>query len=146
MRIAVLVVEGREGFVHQQDPGVGGQGTRDPGALFHPAGEFPRGLPLEAIEPNEVDVVADEPLALLAREALHLHAEAGVLMDGIPGEEGMLLEHDAPFPARAQYLLAVDHDQPLARSLEARDEVQQRGFPTAAVADNREELVLLDVE
>src|SRR5688572_2530519 len=75
---ADLLVDRREGLVHQQDVGVHREGPGEADALPHTAGELVGVGVLEARQPHLVDVRARALLALLAGQPAQLQAEGHV--------------------------------------------------------------------
>jgi hypothetical protein len=101
---------------------------------------------LEAGEAHQLDVAADDLLAVDGRDALHLQAEGNVVVHRHPGEQRVILEHHRTLPGRLAHRLAIDQDAADRGLLEAGHHGQQRGLAAAAVAQHGTELVVLDAE
>ena len=83
------------------------------------------------------------------RQALHLQPVGDVGAHAHMREQRVGLEHqvDRPLVRRQRRdVAAVEQDAPVARRLEAGEHAQQRGLAAAGRAEQREELVLADVE
>ncbi|MNH07574.1 hypothetical protein D3C79_669690 [compost metagenome] len=72
--------------------------------------------------------------------------QGNVLLQGHPREQAVVLEHDAALQARPAHGLPVQQDLPLVVLVEADDQPQQRGFATAAGAENADEFARADVQ
>ena len=89
------------------------------------------------------------PLGLIARHARHLQPIGDIVRDRHMRKHGIGLEHHvgrALVGRRQRHVLAADDDLAPGRRLEARDHAQQRGLAAARRPEQREELVLGDVE
>ncbi|CPQ27485.1 Uncharacterised protein [Bordetella pertussis] len=127
-------VQGREGFVHQQDLGVGGQRPRQPHALLHPARQLVGILVLEAGQAYLVEPMAGPLFALCARHALHRQPVAGVVQHRAVGEQAKALEDHAHLLlaerlqvalVQADHIHAIDQDMAgagLDQAVEVADE------------------------
>ena len=109
-QVASLGVERGEGFVHQQNIGLGGKRAGDGHALPHAAGELVSVAVLEFAEMHQAQVVVGLFLALGLGNALHLHAEFDVLSDREPREQAVLLEDENAIGAGPCDRFAVDQD------------------------------------
>src|SRR6185312_7988518 len=110
---ARLLVERREGLVHQQDLRPRGQRARDRRALAHAARELGRKALGEAVEPDEVQKVGGALQPLAPWHARHLERKGDILDAGEPGESRLLLEYHADVAMAAIGACAID--QHLAR-------------------------------
>ena len=143
---AGLGVQGAEGLIHQQHLGVDGIGPGDGHALLHAAGEL-LGIGLgEALQIHHLQILVGDLLGLLVALALELEAELHVLLHGEPGEQGVLLEHDAAVGAGALHGLAVHQHLALGGALQAADDVEQGGLAAAGGAHHAHKFVLMDVQ
>ena len=88
-------IQRREGLVHQQDLGIGGQCAGQPHPLLHATGELVRVLMLEARQPHLVQPVARLLLTLRARHLLHGQTVGGVVQHGAVRKEAEALEDHA---------------------------------------------------
>ena len=62
------------------------------------------------------------------------------------GKQRIGLEHHAAVRARARDLAPVQNDAPGGRPVEPGDDAQQRGFPAARGTEDRDEVVVADLE
>src|SRR6185295_131437 len=139
-------VERAEGLVHQQHARPVGERAGDGDALFHAARELVRIGRLEAVEPDQGE--------LLARDGPHVRRfaagggkrEGDVALRGQPGEQRISLEDDAAIEAGGNDRFVVDGDDAMVHALQAGDDRQQRRLAAAGGADERDELVLANVE
>ena len=139
-------VDRGEGLVHQQQAGLGDERAGEADALAHATGELAGIGPLEAGEAHHLDVLRDLGAGVGVDAALHLQAEADVLLDGAPGHQRVVLEDDGAVGAGAGDRLAVDRDLAGGRLDEAGDDVEERALAAAAGAHDREELALAHFE
>ena len=84
-------------------------------------------------------------LGLFALDPSHLQGEHNVFTHRQPGEEGVLLEHDAAVGAGALHLFAVHVDVALGGGVQAADDVEEGGLAAAGGAHHADELVLMDI-
>ena len=145
-RDAGLGVHRREGLVHQDHPGVGGQRPGDGHALLHAAGQLVRVALLEAPKADQLDVPVHDPLPLPPGPASDLEPVPDVAPDGAPGEDRELLEDDAPVGAGPAHGEPVDQHGPGDRAEQAREQVDQRRLAAAAGTDDGEHLAGRHVE
>ena len=102
---------------------------------------------LEAGEADELEIVRDAFLDLVARDARHREAEGGVVEHGLPGQQAEVLEHHGDAVGRpALDRLAVHQNAAAAQIGEAGDAAQQRGLAAARRAHDAHDLVALDAE
>ena len=142
---AGLGVQGAEGLIHQQHLGVHGVGPGDGHPLLHAAGQFLGVAFGELLQFHHLQVLPGDLVALLLALALQLQAELDVLFHRQPGEEGVLLEHDAAVGAGALHLFAVHVDVALGGGVQAADDVEEGGLAAAGGAHHADELVLMDI-
>ena len=76
----------------------------------------------------------------------HLEGEADVLLDRQPGEEGVLLEHDAAVGAGTLDELSVAVDLAAGGLEQSGDNIQQGALAAAGGSDDADELVVVDVK
>ena len=139
-------VERAERLVHEQHVGVAGQRAGEADALLHAAGELVDGVVLEVRQPDQGQVVPRPGPALGPRHPLELEPELGVLDHVEPREQGVLLEDDAPVPARTGDRRAPVQNRSRGGGEEARDDVEKRGLAAAGSSEGDYELVLLELE
>src|ERR1700733_4831093 len=87
-----LLVERREGLVHQQDLRLGRERARDRDALAHAARELRGMTALEAGEPDQPHHLLRAGLALGPAEAAQLERKRDVVQNIAPGKGALLLE------------------------------------------------------
>ena len=112
-------VEGREGFVHEQDLGVGGESPGEPDPLLHAARELRGVMVLESGQPDPVQPLAALLLGLPDGHSLDREAVGGVLRHRLVHVQPESLEHHRHLvaPELDELLLGhredvptVDHD------------------------------------
>ena len=146
-------IQCREGFVHQQDLGIGGQRAGQPHPLLHPAGELMRILVLEARQPHLVQPVTGLFLTLGTRHLLHGQSIGSVVQHGAVRKEPEALEDHAHLlltqvgqlsPPQLHHVLAIHPD--LARGgLDETVEVpNERGFARTRQAHDDVDAAFVD--
>jgi hypothetical protein len=128
-------IERAEGFVHEQDRRIRGQGAGEADALPLAAAELRRepSGDLRGVEAEQGEQLVNALTLPLGRPAEQVGDDRGVIGRGEVREEAGLL-HDVPdAPAQGDRIerravLAVDDDAPGRRLQEAVDELQQRGL------------------
>src|SRR5215207_3389962 len=142
-------VERREGLVHQENLLLGRQGSGEPDALLHTAGELRYELVALPLQADHVQRLLRALPALLRGDALDLESERDVVEDGPVGQEPEVLEDhpdlSAPYlPAllgrHLGDVLAVEVDPPLGRLDEPVDHPQERRFAAPREPDDHEDL------
>jgi hypothetical protein len=135
-----LGIERRERLVEQHHVRLGGERAGKCDALAHAAGELAR----QVVEERAEAVAGQELSGALARGAhvgaLDFGAQHGVVEDGAPLEQIILLQHVADLAARAGDRLAVDQHVASGRLQDAGDQRQQRALAAAALPDDGDEL------
>ena len=102
-------IERAEGFVHEQDVGVGRQCAGQPYPLLHAAAELAGIAPLVAAEPDEGQGPLGGRIATLDVHAFHLEPERDVGADVLVGEQGEVLEdHAGAVATEGLQLLGVE--------------------------------------
>lgn len=86
-------IEGREGFVEEEDAGLDGEGSGEGGALLFAAGDLTRVAIGEGGDAPGFQEGLDAAIAFMRSQALE--AEGDVLGDGEVGEEGAILEEES---------------------------------------------------
>ena len=94
-------IERRERLVHQEDVGVGREGTGEADALLHAARELMRELVGPALEADHRELLVDDRVPCPARHAAQFEPHADIVAHAAPGQQRELLEHHRD-PARAQ--------------------------------------------
>src|ERR1041385_3137775 len=99
---------------------------------------------LEAAEPDELQK-SERALPLRRADAAgDFRADQRVGQHRAPGQQAVVLEHEAAIAARAAQRRAVEQDGARRRGLEAGDDAQERGLAAAAWSDHGDELAGLD--
>ena len=111
-------IERREGLIHQQDVGVGGEGARQTDALLHAPREL-RDMPVGPLrQSHQLELFADDLLAPRVRLAAQLQAETDVVAHRAPRQQTKLLEHHrhalAPQLAHSQRIAGGNVDRGFA--------------------------------
>ena len=140
-------VEGGEGFVHEEDAGVGGEGAGEGDALAHPAGEFVDiGVGVFG-EADEMDIKDGDFAAFVFVEiGFEFEAEEDIAEDIEPREEGGFLKHHHAIAAGFGDLAAIGGDGAGVGEFEARDHGEEGRFSATAGADEADELALFHGE
>ena len=147
--LAKLEVEGRQGLVEEQHLGPRGQrpGQRHP--LLLAARKLRRPARGQVLHMDEPQDVRHHPIDLGLRAPQHAQREADIGGDGHVGEQRVLLEDrvDGALVRRQVVdLVAEEADAAPGQVLEPRDAAQQRGLAAAGRPQEREELVIRDLE
>ena len=146
-------IQRREGLVHQQDLGIGGQRAGQPHPLLHAAGELMRILVLETRQPHLVQPVTGLFLTLGTWHLLHGQSIGGVVQHGAVRKEPEALEDHAHLlltqvgqlsPPQLHHVLAIHPD--LARGgLDETVEVpDERGFARTRQAHDDVDAAFVD--
>ena len=151
--LAQLGVEIRQRLVQQQDRGLHHQAPGQRHPLLLAAAQLAR---IARVEPGQVDQLqhARDPGAnLRARDAPHIQAEGDVVVHALVGPHRVVLEHHphaAPLgrhhAGRRGERDRADPDGALVGRHEPGDQAEQRRLAAAARAQQRHELVVLDLQ
>jgi hypothetical protein len=141
-----LCVYGSERLVHQQDARIDGERARETDPLLHAAGQLSRKMLFESFEPDGLDQPARDLLALRLAHATQLEAKRDARQHVGPRQQRRLLKDDRPFGTRTGDARSVDQHLAGVGSDQSRQDPQQRRLPTAARADDADQLVRGDVE
>ena len=119
--------------------------------LLHPPGQLVREPALEPGQPDQLQqFVRPVPVRIfvlaLFLAAGDLDREQDVRQHRAPGQQGGSLEHERDVPAGPLDGLARHLDPAVRRRQQSRDQPEQGGLATPGPADQRDELVLLDVQ
>ena len=141
-------IERAEGFVEQQHLGLDGEGARDADALLHAAREFRRLLVDRVAEADHFEVAGAVFGDLLFRPVrpLRFHGEGDVAQHAHPGHQGVALEYHAAVEAGPPDFAAVHEGLAGTGFVEPGQHVEDGGLAAAGVADDADELALVDVE
>ena len=146
-------VQRREGFVHQQDLGVGGQRPGQAHALLHAARELVRILVLEAGQAHLVQPVAGLLLTLGTRHLLHGQPIGGVVQHGAVRQQAEALEHHGHLVlaevlqfalAHLHHVLAIDQNLARGGFDQAVEVTDQRGLARTGQAHDDVDAAFLD--
>src|SRR5579875_657234 len=144
--LARLCVERRKRFVHQQHRRIHRERAYEADPLLHPAGELIGIALLEAVEPDEMQVVPDPFGDLLLRGAGHRQPEGGVVVDRFPRQEPEVLEHHRDAVLRPGHPSTVDLELTVAELDQTGDTAEKRRFPATARPDDAHDLLLFDAQ
>jgi hypothetical protein len=125
---------------------IGQQRAADRYPLLHAARQLARILRLEAAEAGQLEQVAGGLAVLAHVAAQHLDGEEHVVEDGAPRQQDRMLEDEADVGEGLAHRLAVDGDGAARGRREPGHQLEQRALAAAAGADQRDELVVGDVE
>ncbi len=142
-------VQGRHGFVQQQQGGRRRQRARQGHALLLPARDLSRILSSRAGQPYQRQHFLDAVGDVVAMRALAAQAVGHVLGHGQVGEQRIGLEQDAVV-ARLRFgvrdIAAGQHDRAAVLALQARDGAQQGGLAAARGTQQAHQFPGTDVE
>ncbi len=148
-------VEGREGLDHQQDVGVGGEGSGQAHTLLHAARELVGSVGGVGIEPDECKRFQRRLVTFGLGNALHLQPVADVVDHRPVREEREVLEdHAHLLPAEGLELCtiellhvdAVDEDLAIRHRVELVDGAQRGRLARPRKAHDDEDLAAVDAE
>ena len=139
-RFADLEIQSPEGFIQQQDAGVGGQGAGDGHPLLHAAGQFTGQLVGGFAEAHHFEEVGRAFADLRRLHPLQPHAEGHVFGGVQPRVKAVFLKHHAPIRTGAAHGLPVDADAAAAGVFQAGDQAQDRAFAGARTPHQGHEL------
>ena len=143
-------VERAERLVEQQHLRLHRQRAGDADALLHAAGDLRRPLVLGVRHVHQLEVVhapsrGARRATSLPRNTLST-ASCDVVVDGQPRQQRVVLEHHGAVRARLVDLAVLEEHAAGGRLEQPGDDVEQRGLAAAGVADDRDELALLDAQ
>ena len=141
-----LIVQGGERLIQQQDPGIRRQGADQGAALAHTAGQLPRPLIPEGPQAVALQQAPDPGLVFRRILPPDGQSQGHIVPDAPPGEQLVLLGHEAHLGRGAPQGLSVHGDLPAGQGLQPRQDGQQRGFAAAGGAHDAAELPLLHVQ
>jgi hypothetical protein len=120
-----LLVDGREGLVHQQHLGIDGKRAGQSDALAHAAGKLVRIAVLEALQSDRVDVFLGDGLAFGFRDAPQFEPEGDVADGARPGQQRKILEHERPVGSGGGNRLPVNQNLAARRRNQPADDLEQ---------------------
>ncbi len=147
--LAQLEVQRGERLVQQQHLRTVHERAGDGHALLLSAGEAGDAALLKAGEGDELEHLVDLLLDLGPGYALFPQREGDVLKDVQMGEEGVALENGVDVALVGRHVLDVlaeEDDIALIGALKARDQAQRRGLAAAGGTQQRQKLVVIDIE
>ena len=145
---ADLGVQGGEGLVEQQDPGLRRQGAGERDALLLAAAQLPREAIRDVGQFDQVEQISDTRVRV-SRKRKHPGPELDVVGDGHVFEESVPLEDDADAPlSRGEVgdVSPAQIDSARGRILEPTHQPQERGFSRPGGPNEGSELVGRDLE
>ena len=145
--LAQLVVQRRQGFVEQEQLGLGSERARQRHALLLAAGNLAGLASRELFHANQLEHVEHARGDLSLGTAEHLKAEADVLRHRHVRKQRVALEDgvDRTLVGRQRRdVVAIEPDLAFGRKIEAGDQPKQRCLAATGGAQKREELVLPD--
>ena len=143
---ARLLVECREGLIHQQNLGLRDERARDRNALAHAARQLRGKTLLERGEADHVDEMVCPVHALGFRDALQFERKGDIVDDIAPRKGRFLLEHHADGGMGRRNALVADHHRALVIAEQTADDVEKGGLAAARRANHRDEFALRDIE
>jgi hypothetical protein len=132
----------------KRDGRLDGQRTGDRNPLLHAPGELSRVVPAEAVQPDQIQVLAGAPGREVASQAQRSEAGRDVLGGRLPRQQARLLEDDADgWPVRTGvHGAAVDEHRPLVWRLKAGQDAEQGRLAAPVRPEKAEELARSDAE
>jgi hypothetical protein len=139
-------VERAERLVHQQELRPHGEAAGYCHALPHAARELARALPGGRREVDEGDELVGDLPSLGGRQAgVHgVDGERDIVADAEPRQQRVVLEDDAALGAGPRHGNTIEPDLSGVRRDETAQERDERGLPRPGVADDRDELALVE--
>ena len=116
------------------------------GTLLHAARQFVRIAISEIIELDRADQSIDGRTVLGDRQAAQFDLQFNIAAHGAPGDQGIVLEHDADAGLGRRDDMAADIDLTRRTIEEAGDHQHQGGLTAARGADQRNELAGLHAQ
>ncbi len=142
-------VERAERLVEQEDPRAHGEGAGDPHALLHPARDFRGTFVGVRLHADEGEGSPRPAVTLGARHGSPDRAvdrQADILVDRQPRQEGVVLEHHRTVGPGFVDLAPGEEDAAFGRTQEPRHDVEEGRLAAARMADDGDELALVDLE
>ena len=141
-------IQGTKRLIQQQQLGPDREGPGYGNPLLHATGEFGRAFIRRRAESHQLDVGLHNRGAFLPAGIRHdgIHSQGNVLANALPGQQRVVLEHHHAIGTRIGDLAAVHQDAALAGLGQARHQVEQGGFTTAGVADQRNKFTVFDLQ
>src|SRR5262245_46053894 len=136
-------VEERERLVEQEEPRPEREGPRDAGSLLHPRRQLARVAPALPAEPDRRQIGLD---VAIGRGRNPVAGEPDVVAHRYPWQERRRLKDHAAIGARAVDLTPADDDAPGARRREAHQDREHGRLAAAGMAEQADELALVDVQ
>ena len=139
-------IEGPKRFVQKQQTG---SDRKSPGychPLLHTAREFSRQLVGSMAEANHLDTAINGLFALRDRTGGHdaIDRQGHVLANGLPRQQGIVLEHHHAIWAWLFNLASVDQNATTAGLGKASQEIKQGALATTGVTNQRNKFTLSD--
>ena len=141
-------IEGPEGFIEHQHLGANGKGAGDGNPLTHTTrnliGAFGAGID----QTHHLQVVLHYRGPRLDSQLRpgRAHGQIHVLLNGLPGQQGIVLKHHHPIRAGAANRLSAQQHLSARRLQEARNHIEQGRFAAAGMADHTNKLRFLDLQ
>ena len=129
--LAHLGIEGAEGFIQQQNPGLDGKGAGQGYPLALATGELGGETAAIALQLNQIEKFIDAAFNGVPLPAAQLQAEGHVLAHGAVLEQGKVLEdkpHLAVLDGALGGLFAGNPDAAAVAALQTGDQAQQGAF------------------
>src|SRR5581483_7927825 len=140
-------VEARHRLVEDGEPRAVHERLRDPDALERPLGERPEPRPALRLEADEGQELLDARAARSAAEPVEMRVEDERLLDReVVVEVGLLGQEPDRRARRGVERAPAEADGAARRAEEAEEQLERRRLPGAVVADEAEELPLLERE
>eukprot|EP01022_Parablepharisma_sp_SALTPOND_P008982 TRINITY_DN1374_c0_g5_i1.p2 TRINITY_DN1374_c0_g5~~TRINITY_DN1374_c0_g5_i1.p2 ORF type:complete len:1491 (+),score=638.18 TRINITY_DN1374_c0_g5_i1:28616-33088(+) len=139
-------VKRTEGLVQQQDLGFTHQRAGNGHALRHATRQLVRIGCLETLQAHQGDMLAHRLALLRSRAGRIEQTQFDIAFHRQPGEQAMLLEHDATLQAGTHDALAIQQHLALVLVFQSHDQAQQGGLAATAGADDADELARCDVQ
>src|ERR1700730_11700379 len=144
---AGLLVQRAERLVPQQDRRLQAERAGKRRALAHAAGKLRRIVLSKFLEPDRFEHSSGARRTFRFCHALKSHAEFDVLDHGVPGKQGILLEHKGDVVGqRASDRLTEHFSGARTRLHQTADDVEKRALTAAAWPDEAQQLAARNIE
>ena len=134
-----LRVERRKGLVHEQQSGIDREGAGEIDALAHAARELARIIVLEAFEAHELEQAHGVRPLRGAQGAADLRSDFRIGENVAPGQQIVLLEHEAAIGARPRDAPPIQMRLARGGLLQPADDAQEGGLAAARGAHDGDE-------
>ena len=145
---ACLRVEPRERFVHQQDPRLGHEASRERHTAAHAAGKLVRKRSFKAAQIHQLQRFPRAPSALRLRHGARFEGELDVADRGAPRQQPVILKHIADRTPVVEFFArrAADANLPAVGFEDTGNNIEERALAGAGCAEQSNDRLLADRE